>query len=377
MSAQKCKARIICFLITVLLLTVNVGCGQNEQQEQNNQTQLEQEDNSFALPGVGPNMIADIVEQVSPAVLKIETVSLEQVENPFINDPFFRHFFGDSLMPYTQERPGLGSGFIISKDGYILTNQHVIEGANEIYVRIKGNEEAVPAKVVGADYDLDLAVLKIDEDKDLPYLKLGSSEDIKVGNWVIAIGSPFGLEDTVTVGVISAKERPVSIDDRHYEHLLQTDASINPGNSGGPLLNLKGEVVGINTAINAQAQGIGFAIPTSTVKDVIDQLIEHGKVIRPWLGVQIRTLDGEIAQYYHLEQQWGVIVVDVVNGSPADKAGIHAGDIIIGLDGKKITTAEELTSTVQAREIGDRVTVDLIRKGEKLTFNITVEERSK
>ena len=375
MLTKKYTARIIYFLIIMFLLVVNVGCGQNEQQ-QNNETQVEQEDNSFNPPGVGPNMIADIVEQVSPAVLKIETVSLEQVDNPFVNDPFFRHFFGDSLMPYTQERPGLGSGFIISEDGYILTNEHVINGANEIYVRIKGNNEAVPAKVVGADFDLDLAVLKIDADSDLPYLKLGSSEDIKVGNWVIAIGSPFGLEDTVTVGVISAKERPVSIEERNYEHLLQTDASINPGNSGGPLLNLNGEVVGINTAINAQAQGIGFAIPTSTVKDVLNQLIEQGRVIRPWLGVQIQTLNAETAQHYYLEQQWGVIVVNVVDGSPADKAGIQPGDIIIGLDGSKITTVEDLTSAVQAKKIGDKLTVDIVRKDEKLTLSVIVEEKS-
>lgn len=362
--AVAAKKKKLLGLLVIILLTVVVGCGQADDTGKEAE-KPEQEDNaSITYPGIGPNTIADIVEQVSPAVLKIETVSIEQIDNPFLNDPFFRHFFGDSLQPYTQERPGLGSGFLISKDGYILTNEHVISGANEIYVRLKGAEEAVPAEIVGADYDLDLAVLKINVNKDLPYLKLGSSENIKVGNWVIAIGSPFGLEDTVTVGVISAKERPVNIGDRHYEHLLQTDASINPGNSGGPLLNLNGEVVGINTAINAQAQGIGFAIPTSTVKNVVDQLIKHGKVIRPWLGVEIQQTDQ------------GVVVANVIDGGPAAKAGILPGDIITDFDGHKVTKADELISQVQSKKIGDRVTVVVERNNQRLTLKVTLDEKN-
>lgn len=225
-------------------------------------------------PGVGTELIANIVASASPAVVKIETVATSGAgKDSFFDDPFFRQFFGDRFWFRTQPREvrGLGSGFITSEDGYILTNEHVISGATKITATIQGFEDPLPARIVGADYDLDLAVLRVDAGRPLPFLKYGDSEKVRVGNWVIAIGSPFGLEHTVTVGVISAKMRPVQIEDRSYKNLLQTDAKINSGNSGGPLLNLAGEVVGINTAV-AQAQGIGFAIPVNTVKEVIPAL---------------------------------------------------------------------------------------------------------
>ena len=209
----------------------------------------------------------------------------------------------------------------------------------------------------------------------MPFLRLGSSENIKVGNWVIAIGSPYGLEDTVTVGVISAKERPVDVQDRHYEHLLQTDASINPGNSGGPLLNLQGEVIGINTAVNIQAQGIGFAIPTSTVKAVLDQLIKEGRVIRPWLGVHIQTVTPKLAEYFDLKYDGGVMVFEVQKGSPANKVGIRRGDVIISLDGKKVTDTEKLIDIVQSKQIGDQLKVGITREGQEMELIVTVVER--
>lgn len=224
--------------------------------------------------GVGPDTVANIAKQAGPAVVKVDTLVQNRVRpnDPFLNNPFFRNFFG--AQPQRQLQRELGSGFIIAKDGYILTNNHVVEGAQKITITLKGNKQEYTGRVVGADQELDLAVLKINAGNNLPALALGDSDQIKVGNWVVAIGSPYGLEDTVTVGVISAKGRPVQIGNSRFRNLLQTDASINPGNSGGPLLNLQGQVIGINTAINAQAQGIGFAIPSSTVKSVLNKLIK-------------------------------------------------------------------------------------------------------
>jgi len=234
-------------------------------------------------PGVGDQVVANIISSASPAVVKIDTVSTSGAgRDPFFNDPFFRQFFGGpfGLRAQPREVHGLGSGFVASEDGYILTNEHVISGATKITATIQGFDNPLPAQVVGADYDLDLAVLKVNAGRPLPVLKCGDSEKVRVGNWVVAIGSPFGLEHTVTVGVISAKVRPVQVENRSYKNLLQTDAKINPGNSGGPLLNLAGEVIGINTAV-AQAQGIGFAIPVNTAKEVIADLVNKGKVTKP------------------------------------------------------------------------------------------------
>ncbi|CCO08696.1 S1C family serine protease [Desulforamulus hydrothermalis] len=325
------------------------------------------------VPGVGPNTIADIVEKAGPAVVKITTVvEVGGYQNPLFNDPFFRQFFG--LRPEPQYQSGLGSGFIISKDGYILTNEHVIEGAQKISVLVKGHKKPFAAKLVGADPALDLAVLKIDG-SDLPVLTLGDSNRIRVGNWVIAIGSPFGLEDTVTIGVISAKERPLEIDNRTFEHLLQTDASINPGNSGGPLLNLNGEVIGINTAINAQAQGIGFAIPTSTVKEVINELIEQGKVKRPWIGVQIQPVTPDIANYLGYEGSAGAVVYGVVAGGPAHKAGLRQGDIILSIDGSKVATPDELIKIIQKKKAGSHIVLEVYRQGKTIKVTVQTEER--
>ncbi|ABO49181.1 peptidase S1 and S6, chymotrypsin/Hap [Desulforamulus reducens MI-1] len=327
------------------------------------------------MPGVGPNAIADIVEKVSPAVVKITTVVAVKGyidNNPFLNDPFFRQFFGENAQPKYQS--GLGSGFIISKDGYILTNDHVVEGAQKISVLVKGYKKPYEAKLIGADPSMDLAVLKI-EGKEFPTLPLGDSKKIRVGNWVIAIGSPFGLEDTVTIGVISAKERPLEIDNRTFEHLLQTDASINPGNSGGPLLNLNGEVIGINTAINAQAQGIGFAIPTSTVKEIIDDLIQQGKVKRPWLGVQIQPVTQDIANFLGYDGTTGAVIYGVVPDGPAAKAGIQEGDIVLSIDDTKIDDPDTLIKTMQKKKVGTKVSMKVFRKGKTIQITVLTDER--
>ncbi len=330
--------------------------------------------NAEPLPGVGSEVIADVVARSSPAVVKISTRSSGGAVDPFFNDPFFRQFFG---MPYSprQEEEGLGSGFIISSDGYILTNEHVIDAAEEINVTIVGFDKEFEAKVVGADYDLDLALLKVDTGKELPFLPFGNSDQIRVGNWVIAIGNPYGLDHTVTTGVISAKGRPINVQDRQYENLIQTDASINPGNSGGPLLNLKGELVGINTAINAQAQGIGFAIPTSTVQQVLEDLKNSANNVQPWVGVQIRSVDEEIARYLGLNKAEGALVVGVVANSPAAKAGLRQWDVVVEYNGNKINNANELVDAIKASQVGHKVKMLVVRNQQVYTVNLTVAEK--
>jgi len=322
------------------------------------------------LPGLGPDTIPDIVSRVSPAVVRIDTT--EQVNtgsqlDPFSSDPFFRQFFGNQFRAPSRPQisQGLGSGFIVSADGYILTNEHVISGADKIEVTVAGQDKPYPARKVGSDHDLDLAVLKIDAGGNLPTVPLGNSDSIRVGDWAVAIGNPYGLDHTVTVGVISAKGRPVTVQDRQYRNLLQTDASINPGNSGGPLLNLKGEVVGINTAISAQAQGIGFAIPSSTVQSVFNDLVNKGGVSHPWLGVYLQSVTTDVAQS-------GALVASVVKGSPAAKAGLHQGDIITTYNGTDIAAPNDLTELVQGTGVGSQVEIKFVRGGETQAVTVTV-----
>ncbi|GAB7386754.1 trypsin-like peptidase domain-containing protein [Bacillaceae bacterium] len=330
---------------------------------------------------VSPKSISQIVKEAGPAVVKIETIVKNRQGtryNPFFNDPFFRDFFGDEFpfaLPTPEMSRGMGSGFIISPDGYILTNEHVVSGADEILVEVTGHDKPYKAKLVGSDFDLDLAVLKIDAKGKLPTLKLGDSEQIEVGDWAIAIGNPYGLDHTVTVGVISAKGRPVDVQDRHYKNLLQTDASINPGNSGGPLLNLNGEVIGINTAVNAQAQGIGFAIPTSTVKAVLKNLIQDGKVTRPWLGVALQDVTPEIAEYFQMEEAKGTIVAQVVPGSPAEEAGLQRGDIILEFNKNPVARTEDLINLVQKQKVGDQAMLLVFRNGQHQYVTVKIGEK--
>ncbi len=324
---------------------------------------------------LGPDTIQTIVKQTSPAVVKIETeVQAQSQHDPFLNDPFFRDFFGDLFKSQPEIRNGLGSGFIISSDGYIVTNDHVVSGASKINVYFSSEKEPFEAKLVGEDKQLDLAVLKINAGSNLPYLEFGDTNKLEVGSWVIAIGNPYGLDHTVTVGVISAKGRPVTINDNEYKDLLQTDASINPGNSGGPLINLQGKVIGINTAINAQAQGIGFAIPSSTVTQVLDQLINRGKVIRPWIGVYMQPVSEDLANYFGLEKAEGALVSEVADGSPAQKAGLQRGDIILEYNKKKINNPDGLKEEVLKSKIGENAVLLVFRNGNTVYIPLTVEE---
>ncbi|NLY56205.1 MAG: PDZ domain-containing protein [Firmicutes bacterium] len=338
----------------------------------------------IAIP-TDPYAIADVAELASKAVVKIETTyqpaSRQYLrDNPFFNDPFFRYFFGDITTPEQPPRSGMGSGFIIREDGYILTNDHVVRGADVIKVYVYGYEEPLTAEIVGADASLDLAVLKIDaKDKNLPTLQLGDSDKLRIGEWVVAIGDPYGMDWTVTAGVISAKGRPLTIRDndgqpRRYKNLIQTDAAINPGNSGGPLLNLYGEVIGINTAVNAAAQGIGFAIPINTAKEVLNDLIDHGQVIRPRLGVTITTITDEIVKALGLKTNKGVLVMDVEPGSAADKAGIARYDVILEINRVEIKSSDHLVELIQQTKVGETVAILINRNGQTRLLTAKIEK---
>jgi Do/DeqQ family serine protease len=327
---------------------------------------------------IGPTNIADVVENISSAVVNINTTIKTTLSSndPFFNDPFFQQFFGDSMRPpRTQVSHGIGSGFIISADGYIVTNEHVVNQATEITVTVVGIDEPITAQVVGADQELDLAVLKINANRELPTIGLGDSITLRAGEWVIAIGNPYGLDHTVTAGVVSALGRPVEIENRLYRNLIQTDAAINPGNSGGPLLNLVGQVIGINTAVNAQAQGIGFAIPINTVKDVLEDLIHKGKVIRPYLGVYMKQISSDIAYYLNLPDQKGTLISEVVPNSPAQKAGLRAQDVIRKINDQATTDPEDLRQKLREYQTGDKVILEIIREGKTLQISVVLGEQ--
>lgn len=318
-----------------------------------------------------PTNIPDIVDKVSNAVVYIETTVESQSDlDPFFNDPFFRQFFGNNFKTEPKVSKGVGSGFIISADGYILTNEHVIDGAKEVDVTVKGFSNPFKATIVGKDFDLDLAVLKIKSSQKLPYITLGNSENMRVGEWVIAIGNPYRLDHTVTVGVISAKGRPVTIPDqssgkdRVYKNLIQTDAAINPGNSGGPLISLNGEVIGINTAINAQAQGIGFAIPINTAKEVLNELIKNGSVTRPYIGVGLQDLTKDLVDYFKLKDQNGAIIAYVYPDSPAEKAGLMQGDVILKINDEPIKNSNDVSNIVSKAKVNDKLILLVFRNGQ-------------
>jgi serine protease Do len=343
-----------------------------------------------------PGNISDIVNSTSGAVVKINTyvtASKSQRSGTNSND-IFNYFFGNggnggnggnsqkTPSGSTQRQPaGLGSGFIFDKTGYILTNQHVVDGADEIEVEVQGYSQPFKAKLMGSEYNLDLAVLKIENSKDLPFLPMGSSDNAKVGEWVVAIGNPYGFDHTVTVGVVSAKERPISIPDtqgtRNYEHLLQTDASINPGNSGGPLLNLNGEVIGINTAVSAQAQGIGFAIPTSTVSAVLENLKTGVKMPQPFIGVGLQDIQADWVSQLKLDSDKGSVITQVESGSPASKAGLTAGDVIIEVNGAAVANSTEVTTKIKALKAGDKVSLKIVRDGKKMDTFVIIGDRNK
>lgn len=321
---------------------------------------------------------AEIVDAVKPGVVNIATTRTIKTQggfDPFFDDPFFRRFFGDRFKaPKERKSSGLGSGVIVDSNGYILTANHVVQGSEEIKVTLSDKRE-FKGKVVGSDAMSDIAVIKI-EASNLPVVKMGDSSKLRVGETVLAIGSPYGLSQTVTMGIVSAVGRAnVGIAD--YEDFIQTDAAINPGNSGGALVNVRGELVGINTAIFSTSggyQGIGFAVPTSMAKAVMDSLINKGKVVRGWIGVAIQNLTPELAKQFNLSEDKGVLIGDVVEDGPADKAGLQRGDVIIEFDGKKIEDPNQLRNKVAVIEPGQEIGVKIIREGKTLEKKIIVGE---
>lgn len=331
-------------------------------------------------PSTDPNFVTTVVQQTGPAVVRIDSSRTVKSQIPEeFNDPFFRRFFGSQLpSPSQRVEKGSGSGFIISADGRILTNAHVVDGADTVKVTLKDGR-SVQGKVLGRDELTDVAVVKI-EANNLPTLALGNSDSLQPGQWAIAIGNPLGLDNTVTTGIISATGRSSSLigaTDKRVQY-IQTDAAINPGNSGGPLLNARGEVIGMNTAIIQGAQGLGFAIPIATAQRIANQLIATGKAEHPYLGIQMVGLTPELKQNINsdpnsglrIEQDQGVLVYKVLPNSPAQKAGVRAGDVIEKLNGQSVKDADSVQKVVENSQVGGDLRVQLRRNGQNLDLAV-------
>ncbi len=341
---------------------------------------------SSAFAGINLPSISPLVKQVGSAVVNISTERMVKNQFGFPGMPReFQEFF-EQFGPFMGPQGGgkerlqssLGTGFIISKDGYIVTNNHVVKNADKIYVTLaeqNNKQDKAEAKVIGSDAETDLALLKISVKKDLPAINFGDSDKMEVGDWVVAIGNPFGLSNTVTTGIISAKGRDIHAGP--YDNFLQTDASINPGNSGGPLLNLDGEVIGINTAIAASGQGIGFAIPSKLASSIIEQLKSGQKVSRGWIGVTIQDLDEVTAKALGLKEDTkGALIGSVMPGEPAEKAGLQAGDIVTKIDDTPINNASELTKSIASYKPKQKVKVTAVRDGREKQFTVQLGERN-
>ena len=333
---------------------------------------------AHAATGAGfPESFAGVARSAKPAVVNIFSTRIVRAPGS-TGDPtedFFRRFFGEGLPQRAQRQQSLGSGFIISPDGYIITNAHVVQQAEQIRVKLSNRDE-YDAKLVGIDPKTDVALIKVKPRQDLPVVSLGDSDKLEVGDWVVAIGNPFGLAETVTAGIVSAKGRVIGAGP--YDDFIQTDASINPGNSGGPLLNTDGAVVGINSAIFSRSGGsvgIGFAIPINLAKHVVDALREHGKVVRGWLGVSIQDMSPSLAQSFGLDHPYGALVVEVEPGGPAAKAGLRRGDVIIEYNGTTIDESHQVPTLVAETAVGERATMKILRDGHEQTVTVTVAEQ--
>jgi serine protease Do len=392
---QKKTFRVALAALIVVGLTVGFGYGISRAVKAPDSSASAASKNSDA-PIMVPGNFTELAEKARPGVVNIQTVKTikggGRVFRHFFGNPFggqspfsgrqnpydggnpFEDFFGpqfDDGQSDNFQQKSLGSGFIIDREGHIVTNNHVVDGADEVKVKLANGKE-FNAKVIGRDSKTDLAIIKISGSSDLQPLKMGNSEEAKVGSWVVAIGSPFGLEQTVTAGIVSAKGRIIG--SGPYDNFIQTDASINPGNSGGPLINMKGEVIGINTAIVSSGQGIGFAIPIDTANDVIPQLKNKGQVTRGWLGVAIQDITPELAKSFGLKEKKGALVADVVKDGPAEKAGIDRGDVIIEFDGKEIAESKDLPRIVAAEPVGKNVTIKLMKNGKTINKDVKIAQ---
>ncbi len=340
-----------------------------------------------ATPGVGttaseahkPASYSEAARLALPSVVHIFTSQeVKSQRNPFLNDPFFRHFFGDRFDMQPQRRSGLGSGVIVSPNGYILTNNHVVETADEIEVAMQDGRK-LKARVVGSDPDSDLAVLHVDAGKGakLPAIVFAPAESLRVGDVVLAIGNPFGVGQTVTHGIVSALGRS-HLGINTFENFIQTDAAINPGNSGGALIDVHGHLTGINTAIYSQSggsMGIGFAIPVSLAKNIMEQIIRTGTVTRGWIGVEVQEITPELAESFNLPDSQGALIAGVMRGGPADQAGISPGDILIEVAGKRITNAQNMLELVAAQAPGQRTAMKVRREAKEINLTVAVARR--
>jgi serine protease DegS len=335
-------------------------------------------ENGEFYPLSGPASYAGAVELASPAVVNIFTSkTVTQRSHPLLDDPFFQHFFGERApaLPRKRMETSLGSGVIVSPQGYVLTNHHVIEGADEIQVALYDGRGA-DARIVGIDPETDLAVLRVTL-SDLPAITIGDSESLRVGDVALAIGNPFGVGQTVTMGIVSATGRK-QLGINTFENFIQTDAAINPGNSGGALINPHGELIGINTAIFSRtggSQGIGFAIPVSLARDVMQQIIEHGRVIRGWLGIEAQEITPALAESFGLQEVKGVLVAGVLRNSPADRSGLRPGDIIISIQGAPVNDTAAVLNLIAQHPPGTRIEVVGLRNGRPLSVTATIAQR--
>ncbi len=319
---------------------------------------------------------ADAAQAVTPSVVNVFTQKqVRESSNPFANDPIFRHFFGDRFDPHPRQVSNLGSGVIVSTNGYILTNNHVVEAADEIQVAL-ANGKTYPAKVVGADPETDLAVLKISA-THLPAIVFGQSDSLRVGDWVLAIGNPFGVGQTVTLGIVSALGRS-HLGINTFENFIQTDAAINPGNSGGALVDAAGNLIGINSAIYSRtggSQGIGFAIPANLAQQVMEQIIKNGSVTRGWVGIEVQDLSPEIAESFNLKSTEGALIAGVLKGGPADAAGIKPGDILLAVDGKAVSDSSSLLNLIANLQPGTQAHLTLGRESKRIEVSVNVVRR--
>ena len=321
---------------------------------------------------------SDAAKHAMPAVVNIYTTKESRIQrHPFMDDPVFRHFFGEQFDAQTQRSTNLGSGVIVSEQGYILTNSHVVEAADEIEVALADTRRA-KARVVGTDPETDLAVLKI-ELATLPSILFGQSDHARVGDVVLAIGNPFGVGQTVTLGIISATGRS-HLGINTFENFIQTDAAINPGNSGGALVDTSGQLIGINTAIYSRTPGgaslgIGFAIPASTAKQVLEQIVQNGQVTRGWIGVGVQDMTRELSESFKLPEIRGALITEVFRGTPADKAGIKLGDILVAVDGKAVTDSSSMLNLVAALAPGRQATLKVVRSQQETSLKVVVGRR--
>lgn len=326
-----------------------------------------------------PGSYADAAQKAVPAVVHIYTSQeVKTPRHPLQNDPLFRHFFGDDAGGEPQNRFGLGSGVVVSPEGYILTNFHVVDGADEIEVASNDGHK-YKAAVVGSDPESDLAVLRIPADHKLPVIAFGNSDSLRVGDTVLAIGNPFGVGQTVTSGIVSALGRS-HLGINTFENFIQTDAAINPGNSGGALVDANGTLIGINTAIYSQSggsMGIGFAIPVSLAKTVMEQIIKNGSVTRGWIGVEMQEITPELAESFKLPNTEGALIAGVMRGAPADRAGIKPGDVLLDISGKPVKDAQAMLGIIATLEPGKVARLKLKRTGQDITADVTIGKRPK